>query len=110
MIDWARVEELRSEVGEDDFAAVAEIFFEEVEEVIADLKANPDESRYQARLHFLKGSALNLGFATLAELCKTGEHASAEGRSEEVELSRIFDAYDMSKAQFMAQGGFDSAA
>ena len=35
MIDWARVSELRDEVGEGDFDEVVELFLEEVDEAIA---------------------------------------------------------------------------
>ena len=34
MIDWSRVNELRDEVGAEDFEEVVELFLEEVEEVI----------------------------------------------------------------------------
>ena len=34
MIDWGRIEELRTEVGEDDFAEVIEMFLDEASEVI----------------------------------------------------------------------------
>ena len=38
MIDWARVSELRDEVGAEDFDEVVELFLEEVEEAIAALR------------------------------------------------------------------------
>ena len=70
MIDWARIEELRFEIGEDGVGEVVEIFLEEVEETLTDLgSAQTDEDR-AARLHFLKGSALNLGLNALAALCE----------------------------------------
>ena len=37
MIDWARVSELRDEVGAEDFDEVVELFLEEVDEAIAAL-------------------------------------------------------------------------
>ena len=37
-------------------------FLEEVEEEIAELRTNPAPETLEAKLHFLKGSALNLGF------------------------------------------------
>lgn len=80
MIDWARVEELQSEIGEEDFAEVAEVFLEEAEEAIFRLRQHQDAATRQADLHFLKGSALNLGFRDLARLCHDGERACAEGR------------------------------
>ena len=43
MIDWTRVDELRNEVGNDDFLEVAELFLEEVDEVISRLTDAPAE-------------------------------------------------------------------
>lgn len=102
MIDWARVHELKEEIGEDDFAEVAEMFIAEVEEVIAHLKATPSPETYEADLHFLKSSALNLGFTDLASLCQDGERRAAQGEAEQVKLGPIFAAYDTSKAAFLA--------
>jgi len=102
MIDWDRVEELRSEIGEDDFAEVAEMFMAEVEEVVDRLRQHPDPGSYEADLHFLKSSALNLGFSQLAALCEDGEHRSAAGDASSVELAPIFACYEASKAEFSA--------
>jgi len=101
MIDWERVQELKEEIGEDDFAEVAEMFMSEVEEVIARLQLVPDPATYEADLHFLKSSALNLGFSSLAGLCEDGERQSAAGDAEIVELAPIFACYEASKAAFL---------
>jgi len=77
MIDWARVAQLREEIGAEDFSEVIEIFLEEVESEIAPLRQTCTPSQLEAVLHFLKGSALNLGFATFAELCADGETKAA---------------------------------
>ncbi len=80
MISWERVRELRDEIGEDDFCEVVDLFLEEVEEVLARLRAEPNPASYEADLHFLKGSALNLGFQALGALCRDGEvRAAAKG-------------------------------
>ncbi len=103
MIDWARVAELRDEVGEDALDEVVEMFLEEVEEVVARLKAAPDPANYEEDLHFLKGSALNLGFRAFSDLCQAGEKSAAAGQAESVDLTIIFRAYDNSKAEFTAK-------
>ncbi len=102
MIDWDRVAELKSEIGEEDFAEIADMFILEVEEVIDRLRRTPDPATYEADLHFLKSSALNLGFAQLAALCQTGETQSAAGSAESVRLGEIFACYDASKTSFEA--------
>lgn len=66
MIDWTRVTELHREVGNEDFEEVVTLFVDEVETVLGALDPvapAPEE------LHFLKGSALNLGFTALAQQC-----------------------------------------
>ena len=102
MIDWSRVQELKQEIGEDDFAEVAEMFISEVEEVIDRMKATPDPATFEADLHFLKSSALNLGFSGLASLCQEGEHRSAAGEAAGLDLAPVFLSYDASKAAFLS--------
>jgi len=55
-----------------------------------------------AQLHFLKGSALNLGFADFSDLCHRGEGAAGAGRGAEVNLAEILDCFDRSKVAFLA--------
>ena len=101
MIDWTRVRELKDEIGEEDFAEVAEMFIGEVEEVIDRLKVAPDPSRYEEDLHFIKSSALNLGFADLAARCQTGERQAATGNTGSVDLAGVFASYSASKSAFL---------
>lgn len=101
-IDWARVAELREEVGAEALEEVVELFLEEVEAVTDRLAATPDPDRLEADLHFLKGSALNLGFAEMAALCAAGETAAARGRGTEVEVAALLACYAVSKAGFLA--------
>lgn len=102
MIDWTRIQELRDEIGEDDLAEVMEMFLAEVDEVIARLRAAPDPARYEDDLHFLKSSALNLGFSALSALCQAGESRSAAGQANAVDLAPIFETYVASKAELLA--------
>lgn len=102
MIDWDRVANLRDEVGEDDFAMIVDLFQEEVDEVIARLRADPSLARIEEDLHFLRGSALNLGFRALGRLCHEGERMAAEGRLAEFDREALFEAYEASWAMFRA--------
>lgn len=100
MIDWGRVEELRTEVGEDDFAEVVLLFLEEADEVASRLETTVPSSAQIARdLHSLKGAALNLGFADLAECCADGERRARDGE-DGVDLPAIARCYHDSKAAF----------
>lgn len=101
MIDWPRVRELKDEVGEDGFEEVIELFLEEVEEVIEKL-ATGDRSQLEQDLHFLKGSALNLGFQNFSNQCLEGERMSASGAAADVDLAGVISCYHQSKATFLA--------
>lgn len=101
MIDWDQVAQLRSEVGADEFDEVVEIFLEEVDVAIDNLRASQDKTTLQEDLHFLKGSALNLGFETFGQLCQEGERRAALDSAEAVTLDPILACYDASRRLFL---------
>ena len=101
MIDWSRLAELRAEIGADDLADVAELFLEEADEVVARIGGGLPDARLEAELHFLKGSALNLGLQALSALCQDGERRAAQGAGAVVDLGRIVSVYQASKAAFL---------
>lgn len=103
MIHWARVNELREEIGAEDFDEVVDLFLEEVENVIGRLRQNVDLSQLEQDLHFLKGSALSLGFSAFSELCQDGERRSAGGQPETVDLTAIIAGFAQSKSLFISQ-------
>ena len=100
MIDWSQVAELREGVGEDGFEEVVEIFFTEVEERLLSLQADLPNKQLEELLHFLKGSALNLGLSEFAGLCREGEKAAACGDGASIDLMAIHEAFDRGKAAF----------
>ncbi len=104
MICWDRVNELLEEVGQDDFDEVLEIFFEEVEEVIEKLRNTPDPLNYEADFHFLRGSALNLGFEGFAHLCGDNEIAARNQKIDEINLAGVLNSYELSKHEFTLAG------
>ena len=77
MIDWSRVEGLRDEIGAEDFDEVVELFLSEVEDRIDVALTKAESESFEGDLHFLKGSALNLGFDQFAQLCGAGEQQAA---------------------------------
>lgn len=102
MIDWARISELREEIGADDFQEIVELFLSEVEDRLETLDANKALSDLEEDLHFLKGSALNLGFERLAALCHEGEAQASSGEAiSNVEIVKT--TYKESKAAFFAK-------
>ena len=109
MIDWDRVGELRDEIGFDDFREVVELFLEEVDEVVERLMIDPDPTTYEQDLHFLKGSALNLGFREFGALCAAGEQAAAANNGD-IGVAAVIACYRSSRSQFLAQLAADQAA
>lgn len=103
MIEWARVNELREEVGPEDFDDVVNLFLEEVEELVERLKDMTTRHSLEEDLHFLKGSALSLGFAAFSDLCQNGERMSAAGQAEDVDVAAVINGYEQSKQEFIAQ-------
>ncbi|MEQ8898272.1 MAG: Hpt domain-containing protein [Roseovarius sp.] len=97
MIDWKRVSELREEVGEENFDEVIDLFLFEVEDELARLTGCHATATLAARLHFLKGSALNLGFTAFSALCQAGE-TDAES---DIDIDEVLTCYDQSKQAFI---------
>jgi HPt (histidine-containing phosphotransfer) domain-containing protein len=97
MIDWKRVEELRTEIGSDGFAEVAEMFLEEADATVQTLDCGPAPDDVEGQLHFLKGSALNLGLCDLAALCQSGERKAAAGLASEVDTAAVVAVYRASR-------------
>jgi len=101
MIDWARVSELRDEIGAEDFGEVVDLFLEEVESEIAALRLGYEPATLESRLHFLKGSALNLGFEAFSQLCQHGETAASKGHHNDIDVPATLVCFDQSKTTFL---------
>lgn len=92
MIDWDRLSALRSDIGEDDFADVAQIFVAEIRENLDRLAADPGAA-VADDFHFLRGSAANLGFAAMVDGCASAETACHAGEAPDISgLIAIFEA------------------
>lgn len=100
MIDWDRVNELQDEVGEEDFAEVVELFLSEVEERLKLLDQNKPPNEIEEDMHFLKGSALNLGFSGLASFCQERETLAASGAPVDG-IAQTHEVYANSKSAFL---------
>lgn len=111
MIDWSRVNELVDEIGPEDFQEVLELFLMEVDAAIVQLEeAAGDPQGVEAQMHFLKGSALNLGFEAMAQLCLQGEKAAAGGDADTVTAAQVRDTYEASRDMFQSDLSNKTAA
>lgn len=98
MINWDRISELTEEVGEDDLAEVLLLFCEEVEDVLQKLPtAAPGDM--PGHLHFLKGSALNIGLVDVSRICETQERKIAADPAAVPEIDSIQSAYKSAKIE-----------
>lgn len=97
MINWARVSELHEEIGAEDFDEVVTLFLQEVDEKLSEMVDTRAQKEFGEGLHFLKGSAMNLGFSQLAQLCDEGEKsATSQG------VETLLGVYKMSKIAFFS--------
>ena len=96
MIDHVRLAELREEVGEDDFAEVLQLFCEEVEETL-DRLAKGVFGDLAEELHFIKGSALNIGMTEVGHLCQKAEKALRVAVGSRPDIAPIVDAFRSAK-------------
>lgn len=96
MIDQARLDELRSEIGSEDLAEVIEMFCEEVEEALQNLETLPAD-RLVDQLHFLKGSALNIGLRSVSDLCRAEELRLRDSPGLRPDVGSIRSAYAHTK-------------
>jgi len=103
MINWEQVKQLEEDIGVEDFGDVVEMFIAEVDEAVdnlRDIQQVPDADLAPA-LHFLKGSASNLGFTDFADCCASGEKQADAGTGSVVDLGHVVKLYDQSKQSFL---------
>ncbi len=102
VISWDRVRELQAEVGEDDFAEIVSLFLSETEDALGQLSATYSPEEAEAVLHGLKGSALNLGFQSMAALCNNDRSQGETLRHWPQRVASIHAAYKDSRRQLLA--------
>ncbi len=97
MIDWSRIDELRSDFGEEDFGEIVGMFLTEVQGKLDEMSKDPTSCQADD-FHFLKGSAANLGFRKLQAAC-----AAAEQDQSATSVAEINTLFQRSKQTFLDQ-------
>lgn len=100
MIDWTRVLTLHDEVGADEFRPLVELFLDEIEGVMMSIDPGQPQ-RFEEKLHFLKGSAWNMGLRALGSLCELWESLVIRGGAGDLDLGLLFACYSQSKQVLM---------
>jgi HPt (histidine-containing phosphotransfer) domain-containing protein len=77
------------------------MFLDEADQAARALAADPAPDEVEAQLHFLKGSALNLGLSDLAAICQDGERKAAAGYGALVDLAQVTRVYQASRAHLL---------
>ena len=88
-------------MGEDAVTEVVEIFFEEVEEAMLCLGSAETAAALADALHFLKGSAQNVGMSDVSAACAAQETDIRSGARNTVDLSTIKTALAKARAELL---------
>ncbi len=100
MLNVARIAELKDEVGEEDFLEVVSLFCEEMEDVLTGL-ADTALTDLPEKLHFLKGSALNIGLDQVGQLCAGEETRLKADPTATPDIAAIQTAYAAAKTALL---------
>lgn len=103
MIDWTRVADLHDEIGEAGFNEVVEVFVQEMDSIVAQLRDAPEPHQLEMTLHALRGGLLNLGFTHVSALCQQGEALAAKGHPDQVDTRSIVQGYDSACQIFLSE-------
>lgn len=105
MIDWEQIRQLEEDMGAEDLGDIVEVFLSEVEAALSDVARNPptEPEDMAARMHFLKGSAYNLGFEAFGSYCAKAEEAAHAGNTSEVSVTKARRLYSESKEIFLRE-------
>ncbi len=97
-VDWDRLNELKNDIGEEDFADVAILFVAELQETLSGMTATGAAAE---DFHFLRGSAANLGFKALVDACTTAEATCKAGSVPDVDA--VKSAFELALAEMSGQ-------
>ncbi len=97
-VDWDRLNELKSDIGEEDFADVAVLFVSELQDTLSAMEV---ATAVADDFHFLRGSAANLGFTALVAACSQAEAAAKAGQAPDV--ASVKAAFDQALAEISAK-------
>ena len=103
LINWSRIEALKEDVGREDVKEVIDLFINEIQQVIDKIPAQMEAENIADDLHFLKGSALSLGFQELSCVCQTGYEAFSKTPRGAFEIDNVRACFETSKAEFDAK-------
>ncbi|MEM9716398.1 MAG: Hpt domain-containing protein [Pseudomonadota bacterium] len=105
MIDWLRVNELKSDLGDDMFDEILPVFIDEISELLDQMPSKSDPVDIAGICHSIKGSAANLGFEALAQVASDGEKSANEGAVPTGIEAELRDKFQSAQAELSDQFG-----
>lgn len=100
MIDWIRIEELRQDVGDDEFGVILRLFLDEFEGVLDRLQEH-DLARLPADLGFLRDCAQTLGFHAFGILCGAAERRLTGQGATGIDRTALLQCYAASRQELI---------
>tara|TARA_R110000787_G_scaffold40444_2_gene100521 strand:- start:9563 stop:9934 length:372 start_codon:yes stop_codon:yes gene_type:complete len=102
MIDWAYVNGLRAGIGKDSFNEIVQVFFDETEDTLKRLEDAHRPIDITEELHFLQGSALNMGFVGFSAECRKSHDMSTDNADDMRHTAGLLATYGKSKTLFLS--------
>jgi HPt (histidine-containing phosphotransfer) domain-containing protein len=78
MIDTIRIQELRSEIGDEDLAFIVSVYIDEARATLDQVASGLSHDEYARAVHFLRSGALNIGLRGIATLAGQLENDLSE--------------------------------
>lgn len=101
MIDWQHIKELEADLGADAFPDLVVVFLDEISEAVQAIE--PPATPSEAQMHFLKGTALTLGFTDLGNRASDAETTLRNDPNAKLDLDELQSAYQSELAEFKAR-------
>lgn len=76
MIDHSRIQELRTEIGDEDLTFIVSVYLEEARRTLDGLSGGLSQDDRARTVHFLRSGALNIGLRGIATLAGRLENGS----------------------------------
>ena len=86
MVDQARINELKREIGPDDLRLVLDIFLTEADRTIAEIAGGLSDDGHAKATHFLRSGALNIGLVSFAAVA---DHAAAAAPRDRAAMASV---------------------
>ncbi|WP_167626591.1 Hpt domain-containing protein [Paracoccus luteus] len=91
---------MHRELGEPEFRTILELFLDEIEAAVR-RPAAAGTAEFEAQLHFLKGSAWNIGLSDFGALCQVCEALAIRGCADQVDPATLAECYALSRQVLM---------